>query len=86
MRYLRRLAATGYFEQKHTDCAWLNFKDEPACKTLETYNEVKEWLVTQGLVRIVVAKLTPEEEKKMHFKDVLDLWWLEITDKGRAAV
>lgn len=84
--YLKELYRSGYFEKEHSYCDGVWFSNHPACKSSEIWRKIKEYLVKE---KYLVIKYPTEEnisQLNIHPKDEMDLWWFEITRKGKEVV
>ena len=83
LSYLRLLRDSGYFDSSHTDCSHLWIGGYPACRDSKTYAAVKDYLLSNGFIVIKALALSEAQRQTIHPRDQNDMWWFELTDKGR---
>jgi len=86
LSYLRELWNSGYFSRPHTDCSGTWFRLHPACRNTESWNLVEKYLLSNGYLTTKALSASEMEFLNLHPKDWNDMWWFEITEKGKCYV
>lgn len=84
--YLQCLYKHGYFELTHENCDGTHIENHPACRNASTYEMVQICLTENHWVRFVQGKMEVFIKDGGHIREIIDLWWYEITDKGKALI
>jgi hypothetical protein len=84
LQYLTDLYLSGYFGKTHIVCDGVYLPHSPACKDEQSWQRAKNYLVEQGYLQTQHTLLSNTEKQQIHPKDLLDYWYFELTEKGRA--
>jgi hypothetical protein len=86
LSYLKNLWNSSYFSRPHTDCSGTWFNSHPACRDAESWNLVEKYLVNNGYLTVKGLSVSEKQALNLHPKDWNDMWWFEITEKGKCYV